>query len=408
MPCKASQRRALKLVLVLLAGQFFLLSCMPTILDPLGAINVNIDGSSARTLTPPIDMTPANYALSGTGPGGATFSTTVSSTSATVRGLAPGSWTVSVTGKNSAGTVILQGSGTATVSPGSTTNLAVTARPVAGPGTLSLTVSWPASSVGTPQVQAQLLPSSGAAIPLTFTPPSNGSSMYSGSGIMNGYYTLSLQLLDDGAPVMGAVEVVQIVAGQTTSGTYAFTNVNTARGTIAVNITPQVFNPIVVTMSSIPALVGSGITLAVSASVPTGSPNVTYAWYLNGVGIATGSSITLNGPTSSMPLGYYRLDVTAFSSDGSRAGSTGAAFQVADVVSINLGWNANPETNLSGYKLYMGTSSGVYGTPTTVGLVTSTAVPGLISGRTYYFALSAVNTSNQESAKTAEIAYLVP
>ena len=59
-------------------------------------------------------------------------------------------------------------------------------------------------------------------------------------------------------PVMGAVEVVRIVAGQTTSGTYAFTNVNRPGGAVQVNITPAMAEPIPVSISGVPATVSVG------------------------------------------------------------------------------------------------------------------------------------------------------
>ncbi len=75
---------------------------------------------------------------------------------------------------------------------------------------------------------------------------------------------------------------------------------------------------------------------------------------------------------------------------------------------VQLSWNANSETNLAGYKLYMGTASGAYGSPTTLGLVTTTNVTTLVPGTTYYFALSAFDTAGQESAKTAQLTYQAP
>ncbi|NOY84934.1 MAG: hypothetical protein GXO96_08985 [Nitrospirae bacterium] len=67
-----------------------------------------------------------------------------------------------------------------------------------------------------------------------------------------------------------------------------------------------------------------------------------------------------------------------------------------------LSWNANSESDLSGYKVYFGTSSGSYGTPTTVGNVTTYTVPGLNTG-TYYFAVTAFDTSGNESGFSTEV-----
>ena len=56
----------------------------------------------------------------------------------------------------------------------------------------------------------------------------------------------------------------------------------------------------------------------------TGQPTC-YVWYLNGVTAGTGPSYTLG---STLVAGWYRLDVTAYTADGTRAGSATASFQV--------------------------------------------------------------------------------
>ena len=319
---------------LLAAALGMLLSCKLPSAQQMTGLTVVIGASSAsRTLVPNVDMNAASYLISGSGPSGASFSTTLSSgTSTTIPVLASGSWTVSASGKNAAGTLITYGSASTQVSTGSTSTVNITVTPIVGPGSLSLTVSWPTASVASPSIQAQLVPASGNPIPLTFSTPANGSASYSGSGIMNGYYTLTLQLFDGTALVMGAVDVVEIVQGQTTSGTYAFSAVNPADGKITVNITPNLLNPLAVAMNGQPAsAVGSGTAVTLSASVPAGTGNVIYAWYVNGVSQAVASSFTLNSAASPLSVGTYRVDATAFTADGLRAGSVTATVNVQSV-----------------------------------------------------------------------------
>jgi hypothetical protein len=291
-------------------------------------LTIVIAASAARTIVPSLDMTPAAYVVAGSGPGGAAFSTTITSgTSANISLLAAGAWTVTVDGKNAAGTFIVHGSAPAQVVTGTASTVSVTVLPIAGPGSLNLAVSWPAASVAAPSITAQLVPSTGSPTNLTFSAPSNGSSSYSGGGILNGYYTLIIQLYDGATLVAGAVDVAQIVQDQTTSGTYAFTSVN-SKGSIAVNITPNLLNPIAVTLGGAQATVGTGAAVTLSAAVPAGTGNVTCAWYLNGAATAIGASYTLNGATSALTPGTYRVDVTAFTSDGLRAGSASTVITV--------------------------------------------------------------------------------
>ncbi|MEO5657789.1 MAG: fibronectin type III domain-containing protein [Nitrospiria bacterium] len=67
-----------------------------------------------------------------------------------------------------------------------------------------------------------------------------------------------------------------------------------------------------------------------------------------------------------------------------------------------LSWDPNPETDLGGYKVYYGTASGAYGAPLTVGNTTTSTVGGLGPG-TYYFSVTAYNTSGNESGFSNEV-----
>ena len=72
-----------------------------------------------------------------------------------------------------------------------------------------------------------------------------------------------------------------------------------------------------------------------------------------------------------------------------------------------LSWSPNDEQDLGGYMIYYGTSSGSYGPPLDVGNVLTHKVTGLTEGLTYYFALSAYDTSGNESALSAEVSKLI-
>jgi hypothetical protein len=77
---------------------------------------------------------------------------------------------------------------------------------------------------------------------------------------------------------------------------------------------------------------------------------------------------------------------------------------------IDLTWIAptvdtqgNPLTDLAGYKVYVGVSTGVYGPAINVGNVTAYTVAGLTAGVRYYFAITAYDTAGNESLFSAEI-----
>ncbi len=69
-----------------------------------------------------------------------------------------------------------------------------------------------------------------------------------------------------------------------------------------------------------------------------------------------------------------------------------------------LSWDANTEADLSGYKVYFGTSPGSYGAPIDVGKNTSYTVQDLaMANGTYYFAVTAYDTSSNESGFSNEV-----
>jgi len=79
---------------------------------------------------------------------------------------------------------------------------------------------------------------------------------------------------------------------------------------------------------------------------------------------------------------------------------SGAA-QAADVT---LAWNPNSEPDISGYRVYYGTNPGSYGQPINVGNITTATIPNLSDAATYYFAVTAYNTSGLESGFSNEVA----
>lgn len=68
-----------------------------------------------------------------------------------------------------------------------------------------------------------------------------------------------------------------------------------------------------------------------------------------------------------------------------------------------IGWTANTEPDLAGYRVYHGTTSGVYSEFVSLGTVTLYTWVGLVTGQTHYFAVAAYDTSGNESAKSLEV-----
>jgi hypothetical protein len=75
---------------------------------------------------------------------------------------------------------------------------------------------------------------------------------------------------------------------------------------------------------------------------------------------------------------------------------------VAAAGQIRLAWDASSDATVIGYRVYYGTTSGVYGLSVDAGNQTSVAVNGLINGVRYYFVVRAYNTFGYISAPSNE------
>jgi hypothetical protein len=73
---------------------------------------------------------------------------------------------------------------------------------------------------------------------------------------------------------------------------------------------------------------------------------------------------------------------------------------------LTLTWTANGESDLAGYKIYVGTASGTYNFPASPfvrGKVTSYIIANLPNGQTYFIAMTAFDSAGNESPLSAEV-----
>jgi hypothetical protein len=105
----------------------------------------------------------------------------------------------------------------------------------------------------------------------------------------------------------------------------------------------------------------------------------------------------------------FFLLISAGCSGGGGGGSSGDGGSPGNGGIINLGWSANTESDLAGYKVYYGTSSGDYGTPIDIGMgtlsgvLTTYSLTNLTKGQTYCIAITAYDNSNNESILSTEV-----
>ena len=100
--------------------------------------------------------------------------------------------------------------------------------------------------------------------------------------------------------------------------------------------------------------------------------------------------------------------VTVTVSDGSLTDSRDVTVNVNYLSQVTITWDPNTESDLAGYKVYYGTSSGNYSANEDAGNQTHHTLSNLVSGQTYYISITAYNTSGNESDKSVEVIYTVP
>ena len=75
---------------------------------------------------------------------------------------------------------------------------------------------------------------------------------------------------------------------------------------------------------------------------------------------------------------------------------------------VRLGWDRNPESDVVEYKVYIGNATRNYIRIISAGNNTEQLVPDLSRGVTYFFAVTAVNSSGLESDYSNEVSYTTP
>ena len=82
--------------------------------------------------------------------------------------------------------------------------------------------------------------------------------------------------------------------------------------------------------------------------------------------------------------------------------TTSSSTTTTSTNTASLTWDVSTDTSVVGYKVYMGTSSGVYGAPITIGNVTSYLINNLPVA-TYYFVVTDFDANGNESLPSNEV-----
>lgn len=130
------------------------------------------------------------------------------------------------------------------------------------------------------------------------------------------------------------------------------------------------------------------VTTSDNASWLSVSPATTF--------MTTRATLTVVVNTSGLAAGTYNAIITV------KVGNATTTVPMAMTVSsppsattATLAWNGITDPSLSGYNVKVGTASGFYSRTITVGNVTSYTVDSLMTGTTYYFAVTAYNSAGE-------------
>jgi hypothetical protein len=76
--------------------------------------------------------------------------------------------------------------------------------------------------------------------------------------------------------------------------------------------------------------------------------------------------------------------------------------------SVTLAWSQNTDPTVVGYNIYYGGASGAYTNLINAGNTTNATISGLIVGTTYYFAVTAYNSTGVQGPFSSEVSHTVP
>jgi hypothetical protein len=232
----------------------------------------------------------------------------------------------------------------------------------------------------------------------------------SATGLASGTYTGTVNIAIGGQ--LSAVPVTLVVSGGTATSTSGSATSTSSGGTTP---TPSILlNPVSLSFSG---TAGGTTPLAQTFNIsnPTGG---TLTWTLTepaswlGLNITSGTTttevdaISASVSTTGLAAGTYSTAITVTAS-----GSTNSPQTIPVILTLStpttgtasLTWSPSTATNITQYNLYTSTQSGVYGPPVAVGLNTSYTAGNLTGGKTYYFTVTAVDSSGTESLHSNEV-----
>jgi len=295
---------------------------------------------------------------------------------------------------------------TATATNASHTLTAV-ARDAAGNRTTSAAVTVTVNNDMTPPVissvvVSSLLPSA-ATITWTTNEAGNSEVEYGQTTAYGSFSTLDVNLVTAHTMIVGNLSATTTyhfrvrsrdAAGNlAVSGDLTFTTLDGTAPTVAL------------TAPAAGSTVSGTVTVSANAADNLGVAGVQFQ--LDGAPLGSEDTLapySIAWDTTTATPGTHTLTAIARDISGNRTTSAAVIVSVANSGQLRLAWDASVDPDLSGYKVYLGTSSGVYGaSPIDVGNLTTCTITGLQPGTVYYVAVTGYNQSGAEGGFSNEV-----
>ena len=184
----------------------------------LSSILISLGSSIPRTIQPDISLEITSYDISGIGPEDEAFQENdFSGEELEVLNLIPGQWSVYVHAKNSDGILIGIGGVEIELLAGKSNSIIVDINPIAGTGSVDLTLTWPEGMIDVPIISAQF-GKAGSELYNVEIEIGGNIGTYSAADLDDGYYQFLFTLFDGEVVRYNHAELVRVLNSYVSSG----------------------------------------------------------------------------------------------------------------------------------------------------------------------------------------------
>jgi len=223
------------------------------------------------------------------------------------------------------------------------------------------------------------------------------------SGLSTGTYSSSFDIAVTGKYDRIRTATIPVTLVVSTGGTTVTPSMLLNPASLSFSGTAGGANPLAQTINLLNPT-GGTLSWTMTESAPWLALNIT-----TGTTTTETDQISASVGISGLSAGTYSTIISVTASDASNSPQpipvslTLSQPTATTTGSAGLSWTANTETDLAGYKVYIGTQSGLYNTPITLGTVAAYTAMNLASGKTYYFCISAFDSAGNDSPCSAEV-----